>query len=191
MIDPKNITDFNASDEKLEELAFFWVLAAGKNGVVAAKNLDRFLTAERSQYGNLTPFKIIQKIITEKRNLALILRDFGIGCYNLKAETLKKLAHSGLNLRTCTTDDLEKIKGIGCKSSRCFIIHTRPNQKLAGLDVHNLKYLRDLGFDVPKHTPSGKKYGMIEKIYLKEVEKSGKDTATFDLEIWNQYRNKK
>lgn len=191
MIDATNITDFNASDEKLEELAFFWVCAAGKNGVIAAKNLDRFLTAERLQYGNLTPFEIVRKITAEKRNLALILRDFGIGCYNLKAETLKQLAHSGLNLRTCTTNDLEKIKGIGCKSSRCFIIHTRPNQKLAGLDVHILHWLKDLGYDVPTSTPSSKsQYKKIEQYFLTEVEKSGKGVAKLDLEIWNQYREK-
>jgi thermostable 8-oxoguanine DNA glycosylase len=191
MIDPKSITDFNASDEKLEELALFWVLAAGKNGVIAAKNLDCFLTAERLQYGNLTPFELIRKMVAEKRNIALTLRDFGIGCYGVKAESFKQLANSGLNLRTCTTDDLENIFGIGCKSSRCFVIHTRPNQKLAGLDTHILKFLRDQGYNVPASTPSSKsQYLKIEQFFLAEVEKSGKTVAELDLEIWNQYREK-
>lgn len=43
MIDPTNITDYNLSKEKLEEVILFWVCAAGKNGVTATKSLERTL----------------------------------------------------------------------------------------------------------------------------------------------------
>ena len=95
-----------------------------------------------------------------------------------------------MDLKTCTVEDLELIKGIGPKTARCFLIHSRPNQQLAGLDIHALRYLADQGYQVPKTTPTGKKYKEIEGWFIKEANKAGKDVATFDLEIWNKYRNK-
>ena len=122
-------------------------------------------------------------------NLKEKMASSGIGCYNIKSKTFKDLVESKLNLRTCGVDDLEKIKGIGCKTSRCFIIHSRPNQQLAGLDRHILNWLNDLGHkNIPVSTPTGNKYKKIEAIFLNEVKKSGKSVAELDLEIWNRYR---
>lgn len=92
-----------------------------------------------------------------------------------------------LNLKSCSVDDLENIYGIGPKTARCFLIHSRPNMRFAGLDTHILKYLRGLGYEVPKTTPTGKKYKEIEQIFLNLVDKSGKSVAEFDLEIWRKY----
>lgn len=166
----------------------FWICAAGKNGMTAAKCLDKLLQELEYKVAGNTHFERIRN--TQVSHLAILMRDNGIGCHSIKANTFIQLANSGLNLKNCSTDDLEKIKGIGPKTSRCFIIHSRRNQQLAGLDRHILSYLSDLGYTVPKSTPTGNKYKQIEKWFLAEVKKSGKTVSELDLEIWNKYRNK-
>ena len=179
MIDPNNITNYNLNKPQLEEVLLFWVCAAGKTAKTAAKNLDSLL---RSINGK-TPFLAIKNT----KDLPEKLKSYGIGCYNHKAKTFIQLANSELNLKSCSVDDLENIYGIGPKTARCFLIHSRPNMRFAGLDTHILKYLRGLGYEVPKTTPIGKKYKEIEQILLNLVDKSGKSVAEFDLEIWRKY----
>lgn len=185
MIDPVNITRFENTKEQLEEVLLFWVLAAGKNAITASKCLDNFLkycyefTGVRNQ-----PFACIKKLGGE---LPTIMKSHGIGCYNNKSKTFWQLANSNLNLYSCGPEDLENIYGIGMKTSRCFIIHTRKNAECAGLDVHILHFLRDKGYNVPKHTPVKKSYLEIEKIFLELVRKSGMSVAEYDLMIWREY----
>lgn len=191
MIDAKKITNFKLNDAELEEHILFWVCAAGKNGVTAAKCLHNFLEYGMQIMGapaTETPFGIVRFLDVRSR-LEFALKYKGIGCYNQKARTMRELAASGMNLRTCSVEDLESIVGIGPKTSRCFIMHSRPNQRYAGLDTHVLKYLRDRGHVVPKSTPTGKKYRELEKIFLNYADEAGKPVAEFDLSIWNQYRS--
>lgn len=192
MIDPTNITNYNLSRPELEEHILFWVCAAGKNGVTAAKCLDKFINILKERYGQIyTPFSLIKLSDAERKlNLVRDIKSAGIGNYNLKSITFKTLAESSIDLKTCTVDDLESIMGIGPKTARCFLIHSRPNQRLAGLDVHILRFLSDRGYKVPKSTPVGKKYKEIEQWFIKEADRENKDIATFDLEIWNKYRSK-
>lgn len=185
MVDPTQITNYLASEKELEELILFWVCASGKNGVTAAKCLDSLLNSWIAE----SPFEAIKKII-DFSCLEEELKRHGIGCYRNKAKTFKELVYKNLNLKTCSVEDLESIYGIGPKTARCFVIHSRPNQMYAGLDRHILSYLRDQGYPVPKSTPIGKKYRQIEKIFLDLVKKSGKTVSEMDLMIWNQYRDK-
>jgi len=190
MIDPQNITNFNQTDRQLEEFILFWVCAAGKNGTTAARCLDKFLNSRAAFYQNNTPFHVI---LTENSlfDLPEALKSFGIGCYKSKARTFLELAiakHKGeLDLRTCSAQDLEKIHGIGPKTARCFLLHSRRDARVAGLDTHMLKYLRKMGYDVPKHTPTGKKYLDIEKIVLILADEADMTPQDFDLHIWRQY----
>lgn len=187
MIDPKKITNFNCSNEELELHILFWFLAAGKNGVTAAKCLDKLLTAWKMD--NFSPFEIIAEI-DRQGILPDELKKFGIGCYRRKAEYFRSLLAAKLNLKTCSLEELEAIKGCGSKSARCFLIHSRPHQPYAGLDRHALSFLRDMGYDVPKSTPTGRKYEELEKVFLYYVKESGKTVAEFDLENWLKYRVK-
>lgn len=191
MIDSANITNFNASKAELEELILFWVCAAGKNGTTAARCLDRLLTKWRSPEYSVYfyPFTVI-KTIDYYSNLEQELKEAGIGCYKSKTKTFLALINSGINLRTCTVEDLEDIYGIGPKTARCFLIHSRPDQRYAGLDTHILKYLRSKGHEVPKSTPTGNKYRKLEKIFLEYADQSGMSVAEFDLHIWNSYKIK-
>jgi thermostable 8-oxoguanine DNA glycosylase len=190
MIDPKNITNYNLTEWQLQEHILFWVCAAGKNGVTAAKCLDKLLTALASKHGPKAPFDLIKDEIWchTRESLFKHMKESGIGCYRNKAVTFMQLAFSSVNLANCSVEALENIYGIGPKTARCFIIHSRPNQKYAGLDRHILHWLRDQGYTVPKSTPNPTKYKQIEQWFLAEVEKSGKTVSELDLEIWNKYR---
>jgi len=200
MIDPKNITNYNLTTPELEKHILFWVAAAGKNGHTAAKSLNILLkTIEGLLELDLSPFQSIKELEMlldmdpyepkEYPTLPGLLKQSGIGCYNHKAETMAQLAFSGLNLHTCSAEDLEKIYGIGMKTSRCFILHSRKNARYAGLDTHILKHLREAGVEnVPKATPSSKKlYLTLEKEFLSLADKAGMSPAEYDIMIWRRY----
>lgn len=184
MIDPKNITNFDLTDEQLEEVLLFWICAAGKNAITVSKGLERVLNFLPAN----SPFQSIKNACSQE-NLGHILRKCGIGCFNNKAKTMWQLAHKGLNLRTCTPEDLESVYGIGMKTSRCFIIHSRKDANCAGLDRHILAYLNDVGYNVPITTPIKKKYLEIEQIFLGIAKRAGMSVAELDLQIWKLYSN--
>lgn len=190
MINPEKITNCNLTDTQLEENILFWVCAAGKNARTAARSLDKLLKMICGPYG--TPMASVFRA-SSLYDLPQCLKSCGIGCYNNKARTFTELATEylagRLNLRLCSAEELEKIYGIGMKTSRCFIMHTRHSSRHAGLDTHILKYLRAEGVDgVPKNTPSSKKqYRRLEKEFLKLADAQGKRPAVLDLEIWNKY----
>lgn len=190
MIDPEKVTNYNQTDKELEEFILFWVCAAGKNGRTAARCLDDLLI--RIGGHDIGPFNAIKIWSYYEHPETLegwpeMLRDNGIGCYNNKAKTMFQIAMSGFNLRTCTASNLESIYGIGPKTARCFLLHSRENAQVAGLDTHMLKHLRSLGHDVPKHTPTGKKYLELEQIVLGLAKESNMSPAALDLSVWNKY----
>jgi len=189
MIDPKNITKYNQTTEELEEFILFWVCAAGKNAQSAAKGLDNFLSPSKG-----SPFEQVKYCYRTYNSsldiLGLLLKHCGIGCYNQKARTFLELANSSLDLHTCSAQELETITGIGMKTSRCFILHSRQNAQYAGLDVHILRYLGDLGYDVPKQTPAKKKYLQLEEIFLGIAKENRLSPADLDLMIWKKYSSK-
>jgi thermostable 8-oxoguanine DNA glycosylase len=84
--------------------------------------------------------------------------------------------------------DLEKIPGVGLKTSRFFLTHSRPNQSYAILDTHILRHMRDdLNIATPKTTPTNPKvYYALEAKLLEVVRASGKSYADYDLEVWSK-----
>lgn len=183
-INPDKVTNFNLSKDELELNILFWICAAGKNGHTASRCLCDLLTYFNNLYKKDSPFEIINLI----DNLPKELKNFGIGCYNNKSRTIKELIKSNIDLKTCNIEDLESVWGMGSKTSRCFLIHTRPNQRLAGLDRHILKFLEEEGYNVPKNSPSKKKYYELEKIFLEIADKLNKTPSELDLEIWKKKR---
>lgn len=192
MVDPVHFTNFNHTLVELEEKVLFSILVAGKTALTTAKCLEKFLASlhwKLGIYNQFRPFHCVRQF--EVAELAEQLHASGIGCQNSKGKSIHQLAHSGLDLRTCTVEQLEKIHGIGPKTARMFVMHTRPNQQYAALDTHILKYLRDCGYDVPSLTPRGKRYRELEIIFLELARRAGKTAADFDLELWNMYRQKR
>lgn len=186
MIDASNITDYNLDYTGLEKRIIFWILAAGKNGTRAANITNNMVNFWEKDYPGITPFSAL--FLYDMKETEELCRYFKTGCHSHKAKSLYQICRSDLDLKTCSAEDLEKIYGIGMKTARCFIIHSRENAKYAGLDTHMLKHLKSLGYDVPKSTPSRKKYLTLEQIVIKLSEEAGKSVAKYDLDIWNKYK---
>lgn len=189
MVDPENNTDYRLSNWDLEERILFWICAAGKNGRVAARSLQKLLIHIDADI--LGPIRAVYREWATG-DLPGLMKFCGIGSYTSKSRSFSELSSAvileRIDLRTCTTEDLEKIHGIGMKTSRCFIIHSRPGARYAGLDTHILKYLREKGIkNVPKSTPSRKDYLRLENEFLLLADREGKSPADLDLEIWNRY----
>lgn len=184
LVDPDDITNFNLNKDELELNIIFWILSAGKNGHTSAKCLNNFLNYFSKITNKKSPFEIISLL----KNLPLSLKEFGIGCYNNKSKTILSLINKKFNLKDCSIEDLESVWGLGPKTVRCFLMHTRENQKLAGLDRHILSFLKELGYDVPNQTPNKKQYKKIEKIFIDIAEKLNKTPSELDLEIWKKKR---
>ena len=189
MVDPIHLTKFDRTEVELEEMALFSLLVAGKNALTTAKGLDRFLQRTHLGLDKFEPFVSLRSFT--QNMIEAMLSSSGIGCYKSKSIGVYQLANSGLNLSTCTADDLETIHGIGLKTSRMFILHSRRNAEVACLDVHILRYMADRKYDVPKTTPSSKKkYLEIQDKFLTLAKSSGLSVAEFDLQSWNNYRKK-
>jgi hypothetical protein len=188
MINPDNITNFNQSTKQLQEFMSFWILVAGKTAHTTASRLEKILVFFREQ-GVDHPFDVWKQIGPKK--LPIFLKNYGIGTYNHKAKGLLAIVNSGLDLKKCTLDDLRQVFYQGPKTSRCFLIHSRPNQKLAGLDVHILHLLREVyGYNnAPLQTPgSDAKYKFWEEVVVNIYTQEGKSAAEFDLNGWKKFR---
>ena len=191
-IQPDKISNFNLTNDELEYNLLFWVAAAGKNGVTAAKTLGKFFELLRQDYPLVktnSPFVLL--LAVHSPFIAPTMKKAGIGCSTAKSDTFLSLACAGLDLRTCSVDDLIKIKGIGLKTAKGFLAHTRPGQRFAVIDTHVLKFLRHRGINnVPKTTPGkkSKRYGELEKEFLKICDEWGIEPYDLDLQVWNHYR---
>jgi len=183
LIDPDHITNYNRTEKELQCFLLFAIMVAGKKAKMMAPKLDHFLFIN----DQLMPFEFIQKLMNNDVLYGALLHS-KIGKYKLLLQSLPQLVNSGLDLHTCTIEDLEKIKGIGPKSSRFFILHSRPNQRIAALDTHILKFIKEnLDPKAPKQTPSGKRYLQLEKLFVEYCEQNNLCIADFDLQLWVKY----
>ena len=188
MIDPDNITNYDLDQVGLQYHIIFCILVAGKSAKIMARvheNLRDMLTIAGP---TCFPFSVIKRLGPDV--LADYLKQFGCGCFVAKAKAICAIAESGLDLRLCTTYDLEEVYGIGPKTSRYFILHTRKNARCAALDRHILRWLREeIGLQAPKATPMNKAvYAFFEEAFLNLADAQGKTPAQLDLEIWKKYR---
>lgn len=188
MIDPSNITNFNRTEAELQEFLLFCIVVAGKNAEQQAKKLDAFLKAGYNQFGVKTPFNLIQKMIKfpiYKNSLGTLLRSVKMGQYSRISEAFIYTSFIK-NLKTVTLNELLDVPGIGPKTSRFFLLHSRPNQNIACLDTHILKWMGKIGYTVPKSTPQGIRYKQLENSFLWECHIRKKTPAELDLEIWKE-----
>lgn len=182
MVDLTKVTNFKRTQVELEE---FWLVAicvAGKNGTKQAIKVH-YLLAE--QAGN-TPFEKIRKMIGEGK-LLKHLQFIKMGQYKRIEQAFRESLN--LDLKKSTLEDLMRIYGVGNKTSRFFLLHSRANCEYVVLDTHILRFLRDkCGLkNIPKSTPNNwKQYITIETIAREAIRtKFPQDSmAEADLKIW-------
>lgn len=186
MIDPSDVTRFDRSDHDLQEFLLFCIIVAGKKASVQAVKLEAFLYPEPGLRD--TPFSILRRMVRDGDLLAHLKR-VGLGQYSRLERVFAEVL--ALDLRSCSSDDLEMIKGIGPKTARYFLLHSRKDQQLAVLDRHILRWLSQrLNLRAPVSTPSSKvKYRELEQAYLDYCRDQSVSPADLDLAIWNWHAN--
>lgn len=189
LVDPTDVTRF---DRDIFDLQLFWLFCisvAGKTAVQQAKVLENFLRDGRAEFpGFTTPFQVVS-VMSMSGILLDRIKESRLGQYTKLEKAFSQSL--GKNLTTCTIEDLETIHGVGAKTARYFILHTRKDQRIACLDTHVIRHMRDLGLTTQKGTPpSGPKYRALEAKFLKLADASGMSVADFDLMIWNKYARK-
>jgi thermostable 8-oxoguanine DNA glycosylase len=179
VIDPSNVTDFKRTSSQLETFWLFCLFVAGKTAYVQARKLHEL----RQYYDMATPFASIRR--AGPRYLERALREVKIGQYLRLTRAV--WASLDLDLRRVSVDDLEDIRGVGPKTARFFLLHTRPAQNVAVLDTHILAHLRDHGYPAPRTTPqSVATYRRTEELVLDLAHRAGMTPADFDLHVWRQ-----
>ena len=175
------LTNETMSDRELQWRIIYSIIVAGKSAKFAENAIRKLFSGYDEP-----PFEMI-KIWWAAHTLESHLRMAKTGNYGKLATALRVLALSSIDLRTCTPADLEVVYGIGPKTSRFFILWTRPNARCAALDIHILRWLGEKGYKVPKNTPqSAKAYAVLEKAFLDEAEKLGMSPAELDKQVWTE-----
>ncbi len=180
-IDPTKITNFNRTDSELQAFWIFGCIVAGKNSDYAAKVLARLLNR-----CDTTPFEYFRDLGEAGIRNALVAARSG----NYTRITRFIVESLDLDLRTASKDQLMKVFGVGPKTVRMFLLHTRPNVECAVLDTHILKYLAEKKQCVPSQTPSSlKQYDELEKdfLYYAKVDFPFMSIADIDLMLWMKY----
>jgi len=188
MITPTSITNYNRTEAELEEFLMFAILVAGKTAKTQAKKLEEFLSSKKDLGlpEDTTPFQFLQYLINGN-NLTNLMMKHKLGQYKRLLRAFRGILWFKGNLKNVSVDDLESITGIGSKTARFFVLHSRPNQRVAVLDTHILKYLKSMGCAVPKTTPSKFKYKVIEQWFLQMADSMNMSVADYDLHIWKTY----
>lgn len=189
MIDPSDVTKFSRETPELQEFLLFCIIVAGKKATTQAKKLDAFLNLI-PELSSESPFNIVSHMV-QKNILLDCLKKVGMGQYaRLERVFTQVLA---LDLKECSCSDLEAIKGIGPKTARYFLLHSRKGQDIAVLDRHILRWMAEkFEIKTPSNTPSSQKtYQSLEKMYVSYCKDHGVTPADLDLAIWNWHSNKK
>ena len=194
MIDPNQVTNPARTAAELEEFLLFCVVVAGKNADQQAAKLERFL-------GGRPPFDFIRRSDRAGR-LDAELRAVRLGKYGLLGRSFRRLAHSGADLAAVPWEDLTRFPGIGIKTAKFFILHSRPAQMHGVLDTHVLAWMREhwspglARLPVPRHSPQDPRaYRFLETVYFGMVAArhhgpagGAVDWARFDLDLWRERR---
>lgn len=184
MVDPFQITDFKRDDTALQEFWLFCVAVAGKKATMIASKIDEFLSG--CQDGE-TPFDYVRRLASEDR-LIERMTEVRLGKYALLDRAWRfTVSEAGPDLRTAQVSELQSIHGVGFKTSRFFILHSRADADVAVIDTHVLKYLASLGHEVPDTIPVGETYLRLEAIMLDAARAAGMPMADFDLAVWKHY----
>ena len=213
MIDPKTVTNYNRTPAELQEWLLYCICVAGKRSNVETRKLDGFLQDKSYTLNMLaprSPFSIIRRLHggaiedAEGRSELLQATCLFRANHNWLMQYLKKHKLAPYqqrynsfsdvvrllpdDLSEVTVDELQAVRGIGPKTSRFFLTHSREDFDEPVLDTHILRFLRDMGHNVPSVTPqSPKKYAQVAGIFKSYARSVNKTVAELDLEVWNSF----
>jgi thermostable 8-oxoguanine DNA glycosylase len=189
MINPTNITNYNRNQRELEEFLMFCIMVAGKSAKQTAQKLNLFLSKREN---NESPLEYVDALLHEELgiNLEQAMRNGRLGQYGRLKKAFAGILKFQGHLHEVSVEDLESINGIGPKTARFFILHSRKNARHAVLDTHILKWLKLHGENAPKSTPSGNKYIQLENRFLQLANDYNMSVADLDLSVWKQYSQK-
>lgn len=184
VVNPKDITHYDRTDAQLQTFWVFCILVAGKNSDTTSRLVHRLLTNLRTD--GETPFEKLKGL--GELDLHNILVANRVGQYGRIKRALLESAQ--LDLRTCTRQDLLNVHGVGPKTARFFLLHTREFCEEIVLDTHILRWMRDVcGVPAPKNTPQNiMEYDDLARQcrYLMEVHYGDLTLAQADLLIWTK-----
>ena len=191
MIDPLNITNFSRNKAELEAFLIFAICVAGKKSKEVAPKVVNFINSLVDQDDRqINPFEGIYLLFCSDL-LEDSIREHRLGKYNDLIKAFWDISIMLNNrLNKCNLNELQSCHGIGPKTARFFLLHSRPNQKYVVLDTHILKWVREeIRSDAPKATPtSDKTYREWEDIVIRHLRNKGvTNFAEFDLNKWKHY----
>lgn len=175
----RGMTADEARQAEAQWRLMYSIVVAGKSADFARGAMDRFLAAA----GNVPPFRYLELLVQLKR-LGSEIRKARMGNYTKLEKAFAQLADEKPDLLTATPEELERIHGVGPKTSRFAIVWMRPSERHAALDTHALKWLRFIGVDAPKSTPDPKHYAELEKVFIAEADRRGLPPRRLDALIW-------
>lgn len=180
MIDPTRITQFDRTDDELQEFLLFCVAVAGKRSDSVAPKVHELVSRVGPQP--------LHRLRENRAAVPDLLRSIGIAPYERTIPAVCGVLD--LDPRTCTLEELVAVRGVGPKTARMFLLHSRPEQDWVVLDVHILRWLRGVCRmrRIPRSTPSGcaSTYCRIEDKARRKVRElfPAMSFAEFDLNTW-------
>lgn len=176
MINPFSIPE-QFSRKYLEEFILFSICVANKPAEATAKKLEGFL----KEVKNGNPFSKIKAMITMGK-LDTLLKKHRMGQYKRIGKAFRGVVK--LDLNSLTVASLESVHGIGPKTARFIMLYYQPNLQVVPLDTHMLSFLRELGHDVPRSTPTGKRYLKLEAAFIAEATARNMTVKELDTQVW-------
>ena len=187
MINPAEVTNYNRTQDELQEFILFCINVAGKKSSIEAPKLEVFIQRAKDITKETSPFNCIKKLIKLGR-LNEIMHWAKLSPYAQRYNSYVAVSKIK-DLQTVTLNSLLHVPGIGLKTARFFLSHSREDFDEPMLDTHILQFLRDQGYtDAPKSTPSNENtYHYFANIFKNIARQLGKSVTDLDLQIWKQY----
>ena len=187
MINPTEVTNYNRTQYELEEFILFCINVAGKKSSIESPKLEVFIERAKDITKETSPFNCIKKLIKLGR-LQEIMHWAKLSPYKQRYNSYLEVVKLG-DLQTVTLNRLLQVPGVGLKTARFFLSHSREDFDEPMLDTHILQFLRDNGYrNAPKSTPSNVGiYNYYANVFKMFARVSGKSVTDLDLEIWKQY----
>ena len=199
MINPAKVTNYNRTQSELQEFLLFCINVAGKKSAVEAPKSEVFLERVQNITGHNAPFDGMNRLKHMRRTwhgnrldgdnrLMEIMHWAAISPYKQRYNSYCDVLKLG-DLRAVSLTRLLQVRGVGLKTARFFLSHSREDFDEPMLDTHILRFLRDQGYrDAPKSTPQNvgiyNYYANVFKMFARTL---GKSVTDLDLEIWKQY----